>query len=159
MTQRERKRRKKKEEKIEPKKRQAPFQKAKSNPFEEVRTKRRHDRSHSLIFKERRVSKKRLLKLAEESSSSTEDDASADATQPMNAAAPTKPALRLSRLRERGITIKEQPPQKQQEQPEAEASDKNEDAEIRRKGKKPLKKALMQTSGEFTPSPARRAFA
>ena len=75
----------------------------------------------------------------------------------MNAAAPVKPASRLSRLRERGIIIKEQPPQKQQEQPETEASDKNEDPEIKRKGKKPLKKALVQPSSESTPSPARRA--
>ena len=46
-----------------------------------------HGRSLSLISKERRVSKRRLLKLAEESSSSSaEDDASVIAAQPMNVA-------------------------------------------------------------------------
>ena len=100
--------------------------------------------SHFPIPDERRVSKRRLLKLAKESSSfSAEDDASAIAAQPMNAAAPAKSVPRPSRPRERRITIREQPPQEQLEQPEAKASNKDEDAEIKRNGKKPLKKAPM----------------
>ena len=64
----------------------------------------------------RRVSKRRLLKLAEESSSSSaEDDASAIAEQLMNVAAPAKSTPRPSRPRERGTTIREQPPQEQLE--------------------------------------------
>ena len=74
--------------------------------------------------------------------------------QPISATTLVKPAPRLSRPRERRIVIWEQPPQKQQKQPEAEASDKDEDTKIRRKGKKPLKKALVQPSSESTPSPA-----
>ena len=77
----EEKKKKKKDEQMEPKRRQAPLQKAKSKPSEEIRSKRRHERSHSPIFEERSVSKRRLLKLAKESSSSSvEDDASAIAT-------------------------------------------------------------------------------
>ena len=57
----------------------------------------------------------------------------------------------------RGIIIREQPPQRQQEQLEAEASDKNEDPEIKRKGKKPLKKTPSEPSGEPIPFPGRRA--
>ena len=75
----------------------------------------------------------------------------------MNAAAPTKFAPRPSRPREKGIIIREQPLQERLKQPEAKASDKNEDPEIRRKEKKPLKKAPVQPSGESTPSLARRA--
>ena len=143
---------------MESKRRQALLQKAKSKPSKEVRTKRRHERSHSPISEERRVSKWRLLKLAEESSSSSvEDDASAIVAQPMTAAAPTNPAPRSSRLRERGIIIKEQPLQRQLEQPEAEASGKNEDPEIRRKGKKLSKKALVEPSSEPTLFPSRKA--
>ena len=52
---------------------------------------------------------------------------------------------------------REQSPQEQLKQPEAEASDKDEDPEIRRKGKKPSKKAPVQPSSESTPSPAKRA--
>ena len=63
---------------MEPKRKQAFLQKAKSKPYEEIRTKKRHERSHSPISKERRASKKRLLKFAKESSSfSAEDNASA----------------------------------------------------------------------------------
>ena len=75
----------------------------------------------------------------------------------MNAAESAKPAPRSSRPREQGIIIREQPPQRQQEKLEADASDKNEDLEIRRKGKKPLKKAIVKPSGELTPFPSRRA--
>ena len=78
---------------MEPKRRQAPLQKAKSKPFEEIRSKKRHKRSHSPISEERRISKRRLLKLTKESSSSSaEDDVSAIAAPPMNATAPAKPA-------------------------------------------------------------------
>ena len=75
----------------------------------------------------------------------------------MNAAAPAKPAPRPSRLKEIGIIIREQPPRRQQEQPEAKASDKNEDPKIRRKGKKPLKKTPVKPSGEPTPFLGKRA--
>ena len=62
---------------MEPKRKQAPLQKVKSKPSEEIITKRRHKRSHSPISEERKVSKRRSLKLAEESSSfSAEDDTS-----------------------------------------------------------------------------------
>ena len=154
----EEKKKKKKEEKKEPKRREALLQKAKSKPFEELKTKMRHKRILSPISKERRVSKRILLKLAAESSfSSAEDEASAIVAQLMNAAAPAKFAPRPSRLREKRIKIMEQPPQEQLEHPEAKASDKDEDPEIRRKGKKPMKKTPMQPSKESTPSFARRA--
>ena len=70
----------------------------------------------------------------------------------MNAVAPTKSLL--SRSRERGITIREQPPQ---EQPKVKASDKDEDPEIRRKRKKPVKKAPAQPSAKLPPSFVRKA--
>ena len=95
--------------------------------------------------------------LKEFSSSSVEDEASAIAAQPMNAAAPAKSAQRPFGPREKGIMIKEQPPQEQQKQPEAEASDKDEDPEIIKKGKKPVKKALAQPSEELLPSSVRKA--
>ena len=40
---------------------------------------------------------------------------------------------------------------------EAEASDKNEEPKIRRKGKKPLKKTFEKPSGKPTPFPSKRA--
>ena len=65
----EKKKKKKEEEekkkKKEPKRRQASLQKVKSKPFEELRTKRRYERSLSLVSEERRVSERRILKLAE----------------------------------------------------------------------------------------------
>ena len=67
----EEKKQKKKEEKKELKRRQAPLQKVKSKPSEEIRMKRRHERSLFHVFEENRVSKRRLLKLAKDSSSSS----------------------------------------------------------------------------------------
>ena len=74
----------------------------------------------------------------------------------MNATAPTKSAQRPFRPRERGIMIREQAPQEQQKQPEVEALDKNEDPEIRRKGKKCVKKTPAQPSKELPPSSIRK---
>ena len=75
----------------------------------------------------------------------------------MNAAAPTKPANKLSNPRERGIVIREPKLQKQQEQQaEAEALDESEDPEYKRKGKK-IKKAYVDPSRGFTPLPLRKA--
>ena len=55
--------------------------------------------------------------------------------------------------------IREQVPQDQtKNQAEAEASDKDEVPKIRRKGKKPVKKAIVEPSRKSTPSPVRRAF-
>ena len=105
------------------------------------------------------MSKRRLLKLVEEtsSSSSAEDETSAIAAKLMKAAALEKPAHKPSRPRERGIMIREQVPQDQTKiRVEAEASDKDEDPEIRRKGKKPVKKPPMEPYRESTPSPIRR---
>ena len=108
------------------------------------------------------MSKRRLLKLAEETSSfsSAEDETSTIAAKPMSAAAQAKPAHRPSRPIEKGIMIRDQVPQDQtKNQAEAEASDKDEDEdpEIKRKGKKPVKKAPMEPSRESTPFPIRRA--
>ena len=72
----------------------------------------------------------------------------------MNAIAPSKSAPRPFKLRERGITIREQPPQ---EQPKAKASNKDEDPEIIRKGKKPVKKSPAQPSAELPPSSIKKA--
>ena len=58
----------------------------------------------------RRVNKRRLLKLAESSSSNAEDEASAIAIQQMNVAVPAKSAPKSSRPKEKGITIREQSP-------------------------------------------------
>ena len=48
--------------------------------------------------------------------------------------------------------IREQPPQEQQKQPEAEASYKDENPEIKRKGKKLVKRAPAQPSKELPSS-------
>ena len=101
-----------------------------------------------------------MLKLVEEtsSSSSTEDETSAIAAKPMNAAAPTRPISRPLRSRERGIVIRELILQVQQEQQvEAEALDRNEDPEYKKKGKRKLKKAPVEPSRDSTPSPLRTA--
>ena len=74
----------------------------------------------------------------------------------MNAAALKKFAQRPSKPRERRIMIREQPPQEQQKQPKVEASDKDEDPEIRRKEKKPVKRAPAQPSKELLPSSIRK---
>ena len=66
----------------------------------------------------------------------------------MNVAALAKLAPRPSRPKEKGIIIREQPLRRQQEQLEAKTSDKNEDPEIKRKGKKPLKKTPIKPSSE-----------
>ena len=50
----------------------------------------------------RRVNKRKLLKLAESSSSSAEDEALAIAIQPMNVAAPAKSAPKSSRPKRKG---------------------------------------------------------
>ena len=107
----EKKKKKKEEKKKDPKKKkQAPPQKVKSKPSEELRKKKRQERSLSPISKERRVSKRRLLRLAKETSSSSfnaKNEIFAIAAMPMNAAAPVKPTQRPSRARERGIVIGE----------------------------------------------------
>ena len=106
------------------------------------------------------MSERGLLKLVEEisSSSTAEDEISVIAIKPMRAAAPAKPAHRPSRPRKKGIMIREQVPQDQtNNQAEAEASDKDEDPKIRRKGKKLVKKALVKPFREYTPSLVRRA--
>ena len=64
---------------------------------------------------------------------------------------------RSSRPRETGIIIREQPPQRQQEQAKVETSDETEDPEIRRKGKKPLKTTPKKPSGEPTSLSGKRA--
>ena len=100
------------------------------------------------------------MKLAEETSSSSNaiDETSAIAARQMRATALAKLAHKSSRPREKGIVVKKQVPQDQtKNQVEAEASDTDEDPEIRRKGKKPLKKAPMEPSRESTPSLIRRA--
>ena len=74
----------------------------------------------------------------------------------MNSVALAKSAPKLFRLKERGITIREQPPQEQLEQPEAESSNTDEDPEIRRKGKKPVKQAPARPSAELPPSSVRK---
>ena len=85
--------------------------KKKKNEEEEKKKKKKEEKKEPKRRQPmRRVSKRRLLKLVEESSSSSaEDEASTITAQPMNAAAPAKSALRPSKLRERGITIREQP--------------------------------------------------
>ena len=76
---------------------------------------------------------------------------SAITAKPMNAAAPAKSAQRPSRARERRIVIREHAPQEeQQKQTKVEALDKDEDLEIKRKGKKPLKKATLSRIHSFT---------
>ena len=92
------------------KEKKSPSSKAKSKPSEEIRSKRRHERSHSPISEKRRFDKRRLLKLGKESSSSSEDDASAIAAPPMSAAALAESTPRSSKPRETGIVIREQPP-------------------------------------------------
>ena len=62
--------------------------------------KKRSKRDLSLIFEEKRVNKRRLLKLAEESSfsSSAKNENSTITAQPMNVVAPHRLAVRASRL-------------------------------------------------------------
>ena len=61
----EKKKKKKKEEKMKDpnKKKQAPLRKGKSKPSEELRKKKRQERSLPPVSEERRVSKRRLLRL------------------------------------------------------------------------------------------------
>ena len=94
--------------------------------------KKRSKRDLSPVFEERRVNKRRLLKLAKETfSSNTEDETSVITAEPMNIASPIKAAnkpTRALRPRERGIEIREPIPQVQQEQQaKVEALDGNED--------------------------------
>ena len=103
----EKKKKKKNEEKKDKKKKDssvqkdAAAQKVKSKPFEEKKKeKNRLERSLSPIFEERRVSKMRLLKIAEKTSSSSnvEDETYAITIESMNVVAPTtKLVTRLSR--------------------------------------------------------------
>ena len=77
-----------------------------SKPSEEGNKKKRTKRSLSSMSKERRASKRRLLKLIEDLSS--EDEASTIAVDLVNAAAlATRLAARASRPAQRGILIKE----------------------------------------------------
>ena len=95
------------------------------------------------------MGKRALLKLAEEtsSSSSIEDETSGITSKLMSAGTIVKLAHRPSRPRERGIMIREQVPQDQtKKQFETEASNKDEDHEIRKKGKKPVKKVPVEPS-------------
>ena len=96
---------KKKEEKKKDlkKKKQAPYQKVKYKPSEELKKKKRYDRNLSLISEERRVSKRRLLRLAEETSSSAEDEMSAIITKPMNTAHLQNLHKDLLKLEKRGL--------------------------------------------------------
>ena len=106
-----------KEEKKGPKKKQAPHQKVKSKPSKELRKKNRQERSLSPVSEEKRVSKRRWLRLAEEtfsSSSSAEDEMSAITAKPMNATALAKSVQKPSRARERGIVMREHAPQEKQ---------------------------------------------
>ena len=75
----------------------ATAQKVKSKPSKEK--KKRLERSPSPISKERRVSKRKLLKITKEtfSSSNVEDETSTIATEPMNASLAAKLATILSR--------------------------------------------------------------
>ena len=76
----------------------------------------------------------------------------------MNVAVVAKSTCRPSKFKERGIVIMELNPQDQPlNQAKAKASDESEDLEIRRKGKKLVKKALVEPSRESTPSPIKRA--
>ena len=113
----EKKKKKKEEKKKDLKKKQPPLQKVKSKPSEELRKKKKQERSLSPVSEERRFSKRRLLRLVKEtsSSSSVEDEMSAIAAKLMNVVAPTKSIQRPSRARERGIMIREQSPQEEQQ--------------------------------------------
>ena len=88
--------------------------KGKSKPFEEGKKKKRRERSLSPIPKERRTSKRRVMRLAEEfsSSSRTEDEVSAIGVEPINLAEPaTQLASKAARPAQRGIMIRELVPQ------------------------------------------------
>ena len=128
----------------------ASAQKEKSKPFREGKKKKRKERSLSPILEERRTSKRRAMKLAEESSSSSrvEDEVSTIGAEPINLAEPTvQPATQGARLAQRGIMIRKLVPQKEPAQEEVSEG----------KGKKKLKKALAVPSRESTPFPMRRA--
>ena len=112
----EKKKKKEKEEKMKDKKKKdssiqdnVVAQKDRSKPSEEMKKKnKKPERSLSPISEERKISKRKLLKLAKEYFS--EDGESAIAVKPMNAAASTsKPATRVSRPIEKGIMIREPP--------------------------------------------------
>ena len=122
--------------------------KPKSIPFEEGKLKQRKEKSVSPIPKERR-SKRRLVKLAKESSFSlnANDKVSAITINPINMAdtatipnAPT--ALRAARIAQRGIIIKEPAP----EEPTPKEVPKG-------KGKRKLNGASAAPSRDSTPSP------
>ena len=123
--------------------------KPKSIPFEEGKPKQRREKSLSPIPKERRRSKRRLMKLAEESSFSLKanDKVSAITTNPINmadtATIPITPTtLRAARTAQRGIIIKEPAPK----EPTPKEVPKG-------KGKKKVKGASAAPSRDSTPSP------
>ena len=129
----------------------ASTRKGKSKPSKEGKKKKIRERTLYLIPKERRTSKRRVMRLAKKSSSSLRaiDEVSVIGGEPTNLAntAVTIATPRVARPFQRGIMIRELVPQQEQTQIEI----------LERKGKKKVKRAPAALSRDSTPSLISRA--